>query len=112
MSMMISLACSNIQTNQVDACTHAMEAATKQIQLYQYEEKTENYLMTYAQNTADHSLGKTAEDVGGGTVYGYKVYRNKSITFRLPNMGVCDTLSNNVTLDSYSINLTWKLPWL
>lgn len=113
MSWMIGMACSSITTwqNHQDACTHFFEATTKYTQVYQTDEKTEGYVTDRATVTAKENLGTTAVDTVGGVAYTYRVYRNKAVDFKLPNLGICDSVSNRITLDSYTLNLKWNFPW-
>lgn len=108
----IAAACQNTYANHQDACTHFLEASTKQTQIYQYDEKAENYFTTEATNFTVSNFGTETVDVVGSTVFVYKIYKNKSVNFRLPTMGICDKASNSITENSYSLNLSWKMPWL
>lgn len=112
MSWAIQLACQNAYSNHTDACNHALEAGSKQIGLFQTDEKVENYYTLQAKETATSTFGTGATDIVGGTAYFYKVYRNKAIDFKLPTLGLADSASNHITTNSYSINLSWKMPWL
>lgn len=112
MAWAISMACSSNTSVDQNACNKFLEASAKSTQVYQNEEKTENYFRVMATDKADNYFGKDVEKVGGGAYFGYKVYRDKAVDFKLPNMGLCDTLSNRVTPNSYSINIKWNFPWL
>ena len=110
-SMLISSACANINVyaNHQDACNKFMEVSSQKIGLEQTDQKIENYYTLEAKTTATNNLGPAAIDVAAVGAYSYKVYRNKAIDFKLPNMGICDTLSNHVTPNSYSVNMGWKI---
>lgn len=111
MTWMIGLACSNIYQNHQDACSSAMLATAKQTKIYQIDEKTENYYTLQANSLANDTLGNGTVDVIGSTAYAYKAYKNKAVDFKLPSMGICDSASNHITNNSYSINLNWHFPW-
>ena len=113
LTSLISMACSNINTwqNHQDACNSFITESTQKVGLYQGDQATESYLTTQATNTVTSNVGKTPIDVAAGTVYVYRVYKNRAIDFKLPTMGVCDGASNSITTNTYTLNLTWKLPW-
>lgn len=113
MTALISMACSSAYQNHQDACSKFLEASTKSTQVYSYDEKIENYYTVQAKEVASNTLGIGGTDVIGGGAYGYKVYRNKSVDFKLPAPGLADSVSNHVDFNNYSytLNLTWKMPW-
>jgi hypothetical protein len=95
----------------MDACSKALEASTKQVQLFQTDEKLENYMTNYATKTSVKYLGQETVGAIGSVAYVYKVVRDRSIEFRLPTFGVCESASNRITTNSYSLNLKWSMPW-
>jgi len=111
--MLIQMVCSSTNTwqNHEDACNRFFEQSTKTFKLYQTDEKVENYYTVQAKGVATDTFGNSAIGIAGGMGYTYKVYRNKSIDFKLPTMGLADSASNHITPNSYSLNLSWKLPW-
>lgn len=111
-SLLISIACQNAYPNHQDACDKALEASSKSLQIYQTDEKIENYYTVQAKDTATDNLGKTPVEAIVGAGYTYRVYKNKSLDFKLPTLGLCDIATNHVTPNSYSVNLGWKFPWL
>jgi hypothetical protein len=112
--MLISMACQNIQTyaNHQDACNRFLTESTQKIGLYGTDQKVEDYLTVKAKDEAVSDFGKAPLEVGGGLAYTYRVYKNKAVDFKLPTMGVADTISNHITPNSYSLNLSWKMSWL
>jgi hypothetical protein len=109
-SSLIVIVCSGTVPNYADPCQKALEATTKQTQLYQTDEKLESYASDRAVKISTKVLGQGTMDALGGGAYAYKVYRDRSIHFRLPTFGLCDSASNTIGLDSYSLNLSWHLP--
>jgi hypothetical protein len=105
------MACANLAPTNQDACGKAMEAAAKSSQLYQYSQKTEDYLMNYGKNLSFSVFGEDMSNGAGSTVYAYRVYRDKAASFKLPNLGICDSLNTRLTTDSYTLNFKWNLPW-
>lgn len=113
MTALISMACSSAYQNHQDACSKFLEASSKQIGLFQTDERVENYYTLQAKEAASNTLGTGGTDAVGGSAYIYKVYRNKAVDFKLPNLGLADSISNHVDFNNYSytLNLTWKMPW-
>ena len=109
--VVFSLACSDIATSNQEACNKFMEASAKSSQLWQNGEKAEKYFMNQAKMTSDNYLGKEFTSGVGGAVYSYRVFKYKSITFKFPTFGVCDSASTRVGIDSYSLSLGWRMPW-
>jgi arginine/ornithine N-succinyltransferase beta subunit len=108
------MACSNVNTwqNHQDACGKFGEVGTQKIGLSEIDRKTEDYYTVKAEQTTQNTLGNEALYAGIGIAYAYKSYRNKAISFKLPTMGVADSVTNKVTTNSYTLNLTWKMPFL
>jgi len=113
-AMAITAACQNIDVwaNHQDACQKFFEVSSQKIGVTETDQKTENYYTLKAKTVAADNLGTTVIDVAGGVGYVYRVYRNKAIDFKLPNLGICDTVSNHITPNSYTLNLKWNFPWL
>ena len=123
--LLIGMACSNVEPMYQNACSKAMEAGTKQSQVYQYDEKGEGYFRVYAQKQATDFLGEdTFKAIGGtvgGTVFLYNTAKSRSISFNLPTFGLCNSANNQISLNpnssqiilnTYRINLNWSLNWL
>lgn len=110
--LMISAICSSAYPNHEDACAKFLEASERSTPIYSYDDKIENYYTSEANNVVKDSLGTIGTDFVGGAGYSYKVYKNKAIDFRLPTLGLCDRASNHIDTNSYTLNLTWKFPWL
>lgn len=111
LSSLFSLACQNATPNHMDACTKAFEASAKSSQLYNYSQKSEDYLTTYGKNMSYSILGESSTAAIGGTAFLVKTYRDKKATFKLPNLGICDSVDTKIGIDNYSINMKWYLPW-
>jgi hypothetical protein len=88
-----------------------MDAASKQTQVYQYSQKGENYFITDAKGKSYSLLGQDLTEVLIGSIYAAKAYEKKELDLRLPNAGVCDSLSTKVGIDTYSLSMKWYLPW-
>jgi hypothetical protein len=112
--MLLQMACQNIQNwqNHESACNSFMDQSSKAVQIQQYDQKIEDYFTIKAKDEVTSDFGKEPLEVAGGAAYGYRAYRNKSVDFKLPTMGLADSVSNRITPNSYSLNLSWKMPWL
>ena len=109
---LFAMACSAQVPTQQDACNKFMEASAKSTQVWQNEEKTENYLLNRSKTTSDNYLGKEFTNGIGGVVYSYRVFKSKAIVLRsLPTFGVCDNAFSTIGVDSYSLSLGWRIPW-
>jgi hypothetical protein len=105
MAMAIDLACSSSYPNHQDACVHALEAYTKQTQIYQTTDKTENYITTKVQNEAGQQITYTITAAG----FVYKSYKNKSVNIKLPTLGMCDSVNTNLSPSSYVLTFKWNV---
>lgn len=106
----ISATCSSFTNVNTSACTHALEAGSKQTGLYQQEEQIENSFTLMAKSNADKYLGPQTQEVVGGAYYVYKTYKDKEINLRLPNMNICDSIDTKLTNNSMGLNFRWSLP--
>jgi hypothetical protein len=114
MTWAIGLACQNIQMyqNHQDACSRFFSISSDKIGLTPLDSQVENYYTVKATAVATDTLGKDAMGSIGGLGYGYRVYRAKSIDFKLPTLGIADKITAHAALDGGSVGLTWKMPWL
>jgi hypothetical protein len=112
--MLIATACQNLTTWQrhQDACNSFFTQTTQKVGLYGTDTKIEDFYTVEAKEVATNSLGTGAVDVAGGLGYGYRTYRNKSLSFKLPTLGIADSISNKITTNSYTLSLKWQFPWL
>lgn len=106
-SAILSL-CVSMQGSYHDACSHAIDAGTRQIGLRQDADKLENGLMDYSKKQSEYYLGKDTMSVVGFAGFGYKVAKEQKVQFKLPNLGMCTSVNNEVTRDSYTIKFLWN----
>jgi len=90
------------------ACNKALDAGTRQIGIRQDADNLEDKSLDLAKNTATTNLGPTPVAIVTAGVYTYKVYKDKSIVFKLPDIGIADSISNQITDKSYKLNFTWR----
>jgi hypothetical protein len=90
------------------ACNIALDAGTQQAGIKQQADNVENKSLDLAKKTAVDNLGTTPVAAVSSGVFIYNVYKARSIDFKLPNMGIADTVSNKITDKSYTLNFIWK----
>lgn len=91
-----------------DACNKVAEASTKQVGIYHLLDDNEQKTMTYATNLANDTLGHTTMSIGGVGAFLFRAYRDKSITLKIPTLGIADSINSQLTLTTYKLNLTWR----
>lgn len=89
------------------ACNKAAEAGTKQLGTYQVLEDGERKTMEFAAKQGEYKLGGTVMKAGAAGVYVYRTYRDKSLTFKVKDIGVADSMTNQVTPNSYKVSFNW-----
>lgn len=110
-SSLFSAACANIAVNNGDVCSKMYDALQKSSTVIQYSEKTETYIQDYGRKLAVSVFTPSELYAFGGVGYMWRTYRTKSATFKLPTLGICDSMQASLTTDSYSISIKWNLPW-
>ena len=112
MTWAIGLACQNIQMyqNHQDACSKFLSIGSDKIGLTPLDSQVEGYYTVKATAIATDTLGTNAMDSIGGLGYGYRIYRAKSVDFKLPNLGIADKITAHAAVDGGSIGLSWKFP--
>jgi hypothetical protein len=93
------------------ACNKAVEAGTKTNGTYQLVSSYEGNGLKYADQEGHFYFGNVTMDVLGAAGYSYRVFRDKSLDFKLPNIGFCDQMGTKLTPNTYTLNLKWNLPW-
>jgi hypothetical protein len=113
MSSAIASFCAALAANGAysDACNKAAEAGLKQQGTYQLVDKYEENFNAYAVQEGNHYFGKGGMAAIGAAGFTYKTYKSKSLNFKLPTLGVCDSANNTITPTTYTINLQWHTPW-
>lgn len=112
MSWAIGLACQNIQMyqNHQDACNSFINQSSDKIGLTPLDSQVEGYYQGRAKVVATDTLGTNVIDTIGGVGYTYRIYRAKSVDFKLPNLGIADKITAHAAIDGGSIGLSWKFP--
>lgn len=89
------------------ACNKALDAGTKQSGIQQNVDNFENKSLDLAKKNGTETFGSVPVALATAGVFSYKVYKAKSVDFKLPNLGIADTISNQVTDKSYKLLFTW-----
>lgn len=90
------------------ACNKAIDAGTRQVGLRQNADNLEEKSVELAKTKSTETFGPAPVAVVTAGVYTYKVFKEKSIIFKLPDVGIADTISNQITDKSYKLNFTWR----
>jgi len=92
-----------------NACNHAVDAGTRQVGIRQQVDGAEDKTTALVATKATDVAGKHVSMAVGAVGFVYKTYRDKSLVFKLPTMGICDSLSNQITPNSYILSFQWTL---
>ncbi len=105
---LIVSACMSVQPAQQDMCQKTLDAGTRQVGVRQQVDRVEDFATNKAEMTIKSNLSPTQLKVTEVALVGYKVVKDRRAAFRLPNMGLCDSISNEISLDTYNVNLNWR----
>lgn len=90
-----------------DACINALNATAISWGYKTQIDKAQSVATSKATSTAKDVLGDK-EWVIVGTAMAAKAVKSKHLNFKLPNIGVADTISNDITPNSYGLTLQWR----
>lgn len=99
--------CTAQTSGYVPACNNSINAGLKQTGYEQMISKKEKKLESNFIKDIKKALGEKTTNVTAATLYLAKIASDKKVTFGLPNMGICDRMSNEITNNSYSLRLEW-----
>lgn len=108
MSTAIIALCVNYQGKYNEACNKALDAGTRQAGIRQNVDMVENKANEIANQKAEVVIGKQGMGAIGSGVYVYKVVKDKSISFKVPTLGLCNSLTNHLTLNSLDLLAEWN----
>lgn len=106
---MIAAVCVGTSGSYNSACTHAVDAGTRQVGIRQDVDRAESIAMKIVNMQASKTLGRDAMSAISAGSYVYHVTKVKSINLRLPTLGLCNSLNGQIGLDAYKLVLEWKL---
>jgi hypothetical protein len=100
--------CVSTQGNYNDACNKALDAGTRQIGLRTQVDQAEDNSVRLLDQKARMILTTEEYSALGMAGFAYKTAKDKRLNFNLPNFGVCDRITNEVTRSSYNIQFNWR----
>lgn len=103
----ILTACLGLHGSYYDACSKAMDAGTRQIGLRQQADDIENRTRQFGEQQARKYIGKEGMSAIGFIGFGVKTVQEKKVAFKLPNLGLCSSINNEVGTDHYNIRFQW-----
>ena len=106
----VTAICLGVQGSYGPACNGAVDAGTRQLGIRQQIDNAEDKSVELTSKVIAKALGKQAMSVVATGGYIYRVAKERSIGFNLPTLKICDSLSNQITLESYKLNFEWRLP--
>jgi hypothetical protein len=90
------------------ACDKALDAGTRQVGMRTNTDGTEDKATQIATNYVQDEFGKDSTYVIGAGAFAYKTAKDRSVTFKLPTLGIADSISNQITTNSYTLNVRWN----
>lgn len=95
-----------------EACTHAIDAGTRQMGIRQQvdsaEDNTVNYVNDRVVNRVVNSLDKEDLLILGAAGFVYKTAMDRKLVLKLPTWNLCDSLVNEISPVSYGIKIQWS----
>lgn len=108
-SNMILSACLSVHPGQArQACDNAVQAGLKQSGVEKHLDKTEKRIKRKAENQVDEFVGQEGKVIIGDSLLLIKTISDKSVKFKLPTFGLCDSATNEIGVDSYKVNMEWR----
>lgn len=90
------------------ACTHALDAGTRQVGIRQQADLTESQGIHYATTTYENNTSKPTQEVFGASALIYKTVKSRKLTIKLPTLGLCSSISNEIELNRYAVTFRWE----
>lgn len=108
MTTAIAAICVSAQASYGEACNKAFDAGTRQVGLRQTIDVAESRANELANAKVQQIIGREGVSLVGSGFWVYKVARDKTVVLRLPTLGICDSANNEISVDSYKLNVNWK----
>lgn len=109
MSTAIVAICMGAQGSYNQACNNALDAGTRQAGIRQTADMVESKANDMANKSAEKMIGKEGMSMIGTGAFIFKVARDRSLIFKLPTLGLCNSVTNHITPTSYDITLQWNI---
>lgn len=107
-AVLIASACISSSSVKQEACEKGLQAGTKQFGIERSINTLENRVQKGAKSTAYNWFGQTGSDVLGGTIFLAKTVSDKSLSVKLPTMGIADRITTTAGVNLYRLNLEWR----
>jgi hypothetical protein len=93
---------------QGDVCVKTLDAGTRQVGIRQQFDLAEATTTRYINNKLEDELTERQRSVAGATGFLIKTARDRKLMLRAPNLGVADSIINEITPNSYMLWLKWN----
>ena len=100
--------CSGAQNNYYEACNKALDATSRQIGLRQEADEVEQRMRAITENSARKYLGKESVATVAFIGVTYKAVKERQVTFKLPNLGLCNSVTSQVGTEQASLRMDWN----
>lgn len=90
------------------ACEKATQAGVQQIGISQYMDSTEEHFVQFLKKKADRNVGKDGQYAVGATYFVARTAQTKSLSFGLPNLGLCDSLKTELNDTQALLRFEWR----
>lgn len=88
-------------------CSKVDQNASAQFAMIKEVDELEKQKIQYITKQSSAYLGDTSVQVVGGSVFLAKTAVSKSLTFGLPNMGICDSIKTEIKQDKSVLKMEW-----
>jgi len=99
--------CVGFQGQYNEACSKAIDAGTRQIGIRQQADQFETQFVQYADKQGHKYLGSDGMATIGFIGFGYRAVRDERVVFKLPNLGLCSSINNEIGRNFYNIKFKW-----
>lgn len=99
--------CMGASGNVNRACVSAIDAGTRQAGIRQSADMAEEDFVYRANAKAERELSRTQMQALGVAGFALRAAKDQKVAFRLPTLGVCNSLTNEITPSSYFIFMKW-----
>lgn len=89
------------------ACNSAVDAGTRQVGLRQDVDSFEEKTVSVAKSKTEAALGDQKWFLGAA-LFSAKVAKEKKVDFKVPDIGVADSIKGTVAPKSYGMVFEWK----
>jgi len=106
-SAIVAFCTSTASGQYVDACKSATDAGTRQAGWRQSADNTEDKTVNYFNGKLVEIAPKPLQDSAAATIFIYRAAKQRKLAFKLPNLGLCSEIRNEIEPDRYGVTLRW-----